>query len=72
MYVFNLEDDRNEAHMLFSFLPDLYLKYKFSKIITELQSNDISAWKEWTKGRDKFYKLDPDRLKRLRDLGYIK
>ena len=70
--VFNLEDDRNEAHMLFSFLPDLYLKYKFSKIITELQSNDISAWKEWTKGRDKFYKLDPDRLKRLRDLGYIK
>ena len=70
--IFNLEDNHDETHMTFSFLPDLYLKYKFAKIMTDLQSNDIAAWKKWTKGQDKYYKFDPDRLKRLRDLGYIK
>jgi hypothetical protein len=57
--------------MLTSFILDFYLKYKFSNILTELQSNNIAAWKKWSGGQQKKMKIDPIRLERLKGLGYL-
>jgi arylsulfatase A-like enzyme len=71
--VFNFADDHNKDNLILSFLPDLLMNYKFMKVLSELQSSDIEAWKKWNAGeQDETYKLDPAVQKHLKDLGYIK
>ena len=73
MKVFDFRNDREEMHSILSFTPDLYVKYKFVKIMREIQSNGMAAWKKWTaKDQEETYKLDPDDLERLRGLGYVR
>jgi arylsulfatase A-like enzyme len=71
--VFNLANKHDYSGTILSFLPDLFINYKFIKVLNELQSSNIAVWKKLNSGgQDETYKLDPDAQKRLKDLGYIK
>lgn len=70
MKVFDVSDDRAEARALWSFVPDLYLRFKFTRFLNRVQANNIEAWKKWTGGGSRDYKFDPDVLERLEALGY--
>jgi arylsulfatase A-like enzyme len=71
--VFNFRNDHQETRMAYSFLPDLYMKYKFARVLGELQFNNRDAWKRWTASEQgDIYRHDPDVIQRLRDLGYAR
>jgi arylsulfatase A-like enzyme len=71
--IFDFKNDRDENHASLSFLPDLYIKYRFARILNDLQSNDMQAWEKWTgEKHERMHKLDPDTRDRLKALGYIK
>ena len=72
MRVFNFRHDRDESDVVYSFLPDFYMTYKYWRILREFQSNNIAAWEKWTNGgRDETLEFDPDVVERLKGLGYV-
>ncbi len=72
MRLFDFQEDAANLEWNYSIIPDLYIKYTYHKIISELQSNNMLAWKKFTGGDDNTYKMDPDVLERLRSLGYVR
>jgi hypothetical protein len=73
LLVFDYHNDPAESIPILSFLPDIYLRYRFAKVLTELQANDIDAWRRWSDEKNRrVHKLDPAEQKNLKTLGYIK
>ena len=73
MGVIDYEQDPNEAGYELSFLPDLYVRWAYARLMRRLQSNSVEAYKAWTKGESgDTYALDPDAVNRLRSIGYLK
>jgi arylsulfatase A-like enzyme len=72
LVVFNTLKDPAESAPVFSYFPDLYLKYRFSRTFEELQSSDIEAWKSWTRNtQNRIHRIDPQTQKNLKALGYV-
>ena len=70
--VFNVATDPEEDRPIIWFFPDLYFRYQHASILTQLQTNNIEAWKTWTSfGQDQTYRFDPDVLEHLKALGYV-
>ena len=68
---FDVADDRQEERSLWSFVPDLYMRYKYTQLLNHVQANGIEAWSRWTNGGDQEYRFDPDVLDQLEALGYV-
>ena len=69
---FDLTAEREEASMLFSALPDLYLKYRFMRTLSLVQGENMAAWKSWTRdSRASEHAVDPEAVEQLKALGYI-
>ena len=72
MKVFDFRNDREEMSSKLSFIPDIYVKYQFMKVMREIQTNGMASWRKWTVNeREETYKVDTDVLKRLRGIGYV-
>jgi hypothetical protein len=72
MRIYNFKTDPGENRPDKLFLFDWYVRYKFGEIIGELQRNNMDSWRRWTRGSSEIYKMDPQTLERLRNLGYVR
>jgi arylsulfatase A-like enzyme len=71
MRVFNFEKDRTQSSLFPSLLPDLWLRYQFLSVLSEVFDNNIAAHAKLTGGTDDTYKTDIEVLRQLRSLGYV-
>jgi hypothetical protein len=72
LMAFDTIKDPSESSSILSFIPDLYLKYRFANTFEELQSNNIEAWKNWTRNtQSRIHKVDPQTQRNLKALGYV-
>jgi hypothetical protein len=69
--VFDYAERPEEDRALLTFLPDLYIRHRYSRIVRELQANGLIAWERLTSRSEQVRRLDPDALDQLRSLGYI-
>lgn len=70
--VFNLADDPEERRSAPRFLPDVYLRYRYTSGLNRLQSISEEAGRRWiTEGQEQNYEFDPDTLEHLKALGYV-
>jgi arylsulfatase A-like enzyme len=69
---YGLHEDPEELRPLRRFVPDLYIRYRYTSFLNELQSTDEDAWQRWTNnGQGQTYQFDPDVLEQLKGLGYV-
>ena len=54
-----------------SFLPDLWVRFRQRAILAELREADMATWRKITEGEGGNRVIDPDTLERLRGLGYV-
>jgi hypothetical protein len=69
--VFEFRNDPTEESMLLSFLPDLYVRWVFSDLISELRDTNMTTWRKLTEAENIDFQLDPRTLEHLRGLGYV-
>jgi len=69
--VYEFREDPTEESMLFSFLPDLYVRWAFSDLISDLRDTNMTTWRKLTAGEGVDLQLDPATLERLKGLGYV-
>jgi len=72
MKVFDFAGDPHEERPLWSFAPDLYVRWRFAETLNAIQTNGAEAWRKWTEdGRGEELRYDPDLIDRLEALGYV-
>jgi hypothetical protein len=64
--VFEFRNDPTEESMLLSFLPDLYVRWVFSDLISELRDTNMTTWRKLTEAENIDFQLDPRTLEHLR------
>ena len=69
--VYEFRNDPVEQSMLLSFLPDLYVRWAFSDLISDLRDTNMTTWRKLTAGEGVDLQLDPATLERLKGLGYV-
>ena len=69
--VFNQAEDPQEGNALARFLPDAYLRYRFTSGLDELQSLGEEAQRRFRSTQETNYEFDPDTLEHLKALGYV-
>jgi arylsulfatase A-like enzyme len=69
--VYEYREDPKGENFALSFLPDLYVRWVVSDLISELQQANMTAWRKFTEGDGVDVRLDPDTLEHLRGLGYV-
>ena len=69
--VYEFRRDPIEESMLLSFLPDVYVRWVFSDLISELRDTNTTTWRKLTEGEGIDFQLDPRTLEHLKGLGYV-
>jgi hypothetical protein len=69
--VFNQAEDPQEGASLARFFPDVYLRYRFTSALDELQSLGEDAQRKFRSTQETNYEFDPDTLEHLKALGYV-
>jgi arylsulfatase A-like enzyme len=69
--VFNLTDDPHEERAKTRFLPDAYLRYRYTSDLNRLQVISEEAGRLFRSSQEQDYEFDPDTLKHLKALGYV-
>lgn len=69
--VYEFRNDPTEQSMLLSFLPDLYVRWVFSDLVSELRDTNMTTWRKLTQAERMDFQLDPRTLEQLQGLGYI-
>jgi arylsulfatase A-like enzyme len=69
--VFNVAEDPREFHSLTRFLPDVYLRLRYTLALNRLQSISEEARRRFTPTQEQNYEFDPDTLEHLKALGYV-
>ena len=69
--VFNLTDDPQEHSAVTRFLPDAYLRYRYTSGLNRLQSISEEAGRTFRKTQEQDYEFDPEALEHLKALGYV-
>jgi arylsulfatase A-like enzyme len=69
--VFNLTSDPQEHSALRRFLPDAYLRYKYTVGLNRLQSISEEAGRMFRSSDEQDFEFDPDTLEHLKALGYV-
>ncbi|MNC88982.1 hypothetical protein D3C83_48660 [compost metagenome] len=69
--VFNTDTDPRDEHAVWSFLPDLRLRWLHYRAVTRLHEVDGAIHAKLTADEDAGKHLDPETLEQLRGLGYV-
>jgi arylsulfatase len=69
--VFNLTDDPKEHSAVTRFLPDAYLRYRYTAGLNRLQSISEEAGRMFRNTQEQNYEFDPEALEHLKALGYV-
>jgi arylsulfatase len=69
--VFNVTSDPQERDALARFLPDAYLRYKYTVGLNRLQSISEEAGRLFRSSNEQDFQFDPDTLEHLKALGYV-
>jgi arylsulfatase A-like enzyme len=69
--VFNLTDDPQEHRAVTRFLPDAYLRYRYTLGLNRLQSISEEAGRMFRNTEEQNYEFDPEALEHLKALGYV-
>jgi arylsulfatase len=69
--VFNQAEDPQEMQQLKRFLPDAYLRYRYTSGLNELQTIGEDAQRRFRGTNQTDYDFDPDTLEHLKALGYV-
>jgi len=69
--VFNLSDDPQERSAAARFLPDAYLRYRYTEGLNRLQAISEEAGRLFRSSTEQDYEFDPDTLEHLKALGYV-
>jgi arylsulfatase len=71
LQVFNLGSDPHEHDAALRFLPDAWLRYRYTTGLNRLQSISEEAGKLFRGAGEQAYQFDPDTLEHLKALGYV-
>jgi arylsulfatase A-like enzyme len=69
--VFHMTDDPEEGRTVTRFLPDAYLRYRYTSGLNRLQSISEEAGRTFRSSQEQDYEFDPDTLEHLKALGYV-
>lgn len=69
--VFNQAEDAQEVRPLGRFLPDAYLRYRYTSGLNQLQTIGEDAQRRFRSTNETDYEFDPDTLEHLKALGYV-
>jgi arylsulfatase A-like enzyme len=69
--VFNLTEDPQEHRAAMRFLPDAYLRYRYTLGLNQLQSISEEAGRRFRSSQEQNYEFDPETLEHLKALGYL-
>jgi arylsulfatase A-like enzyme len=70
--VFDLANDPQELDPMLRFMPDVYLRYRYTSGLNQLQSISEEARRRWVvAGQERTHEFDPETLEHLKALGYV-
>jgi hypothetical protein len=69
--VFNQAEDPQELDSRLRFFPDVYLRYRYTSGLNDLQRISEDAQHRFRSSNETDYEFDPDTLEHLKALGYV-
>jgi len=69
--VFNQGEDPQELDSRLRFFPDVYLRYRYTSGLNQLQRIGEEAHQRFRSSNETDYEFDPDTLEHLKALGYV-
>jgi arylsulfatase len=69
--VFDQAKDHEELHAAVRFFPDVYLRYRYTSGLNQLQTISEDAQQRFRASNETDYEFDPDTLEHLKALGYV-